>query len=106
MAQGRFEIAAFDIAAVVAALIGAISGSLGGNIISDCLRRKNEKDLLRKTITDRHLLQLQESIESLWFRFGTIKDYTGWNLRLELVEKISILEKRLSKFRVRRIPAY
>jgi hypothetical protein len=62
---------------VIAALIGAISGSLGGNIISDWLRRRNEKDLLRKTITDRYLLQLQDSIESLWFRLDSIKGRGG-----------------------------
>jgi hypothetical protein len=67
----------FDVSSVVAALIGAISGSFGGNVISDWLRRKNEKDLLRKTINDRYLLQLQDSVESLWLRLDNIRNRSG-----------------------------
>lgn len=80
-----------DISSVIAALIGAISGSLGGNVVTDWLRRKNEKDVLRKTISERYLLQLQDSVESLWFRLDNIRDKGGRQVMQNLYYEESTL---------------
>ena len=58
-------------------MIGAVSGSFGGNLISDYLRKRSERENIRKNIINTYLIQLQDAIESLWFRFYNIKDRGG-----------------------------
>lgn len=58
-------------------LIGAISGSLGGNIISNYLKERNEKESKRRFIIDMYLIQLQDFTEALWHRFNNIKNKGG-----------------------------
>lgn len=41
---------------VFAAVIGALSGSFGGNLVSDWLKKKAEKDKLRKDLIDKYLI--------------------------------------------------
>ena len=59
------------------ALIGAISGSFGGNIISNHLKEKNERESKRRYIIDTYLIQLQDFTEALWHRFNNIKNKGG-----------------------------
>ena len=67
----------FDILTILPALIGAISGSLGGNIVTDGLKKKGEKDKLRKEITDKYLIQFQYSIQSFVNRLYNIQERAG-----------------------------
>ena len=59
------------------ALIGAIGGSLGGNLLTDWLSRKTEREKISKNITDKYLIQLQYSLESLYFRLYNMKEAGG-----------------------------
>ncbi len=65
------------VAYVLPALIGAISGSIGGNFLSDWLARKSEREKIRRELVDGYLIQLQDSLESLWFRIDNIKNRDG-----------------------------
>lgn len=65
------------IANVLPALIGAVSGSIGGNFLSDWLARKSEREKIRRELVDGYLIQLQDSLESLWFRIDNIKNRDG-----------------------------
>ena len=62
---------------LIGALIGALSGSLGGNLTTDWLSRRSEKELARKNIVDKYLIQLQYSIQDLLYRLHNIKDEGG-----------------------------
>jgi hypothetical protein len=62
---------------VIPALIGAISGSVGGNFLSDWLSRRSEKHKHRRELVDKYLIQLQDNLESLWFRVNNIKNRDG-----------------------------
>lgn len=62
---------------VLPALIGAIGGSIGGNFLSDWLARRTDKQKLRRELVDKYLIQLQDSLESLWFRLDNIKNRDG-----------------------------
>src|SRR4051812_38614378 len=64
----------FDIAIILPALIGAISGSLGGNLMTDWLKKKGEKEKLRKEIIDKYLIQFQYCIHSFVNRLYNIKE--------------------------------
>jgi hypothetical protein len=37
-------------------LMGALSGSFGGNFVNDWLKKRAEKDKLRKDLTDKYLI--------------------------------------------------
>jgi hypothetical protein len=67
----------FDIAIILPALIGAISGSLGGNLMTDWLKKKGEKEKLRKEIIDKYLIQFQYCIQSFVNRLYNIKERSG-----------------------------
>jgi hypothetical protein len=59
------------------ALIGAITGSIGGNFLSFWLTRKAERQTLRRELVDKYLIQLQDSLESLWFRLDNMTNRDG-----------------------------
>jgi hypothetical protein len=67
----------FDLTIILPALIGAISGSLGGNFVTDWLKRKGEKEKLRKEIIDKYLIQFQYCIQSFVNRLYNIKERSG-----------------------------
>ena len=67
----------FNFVSILPALIGAISGSFGGNVITDWLRHREEKERLRENITNKYLIQLQYAVESLWFRFYNMRSRGG-----------------------------
>jgi hypothetical protein len=62
---------------VVPALIGALTGSIGGNFLSYWLARRSEKQKLRLELVHKYLIQLQDSLVSLWFRFDNINYRDG-----------------------------
>jgi hypothetical protein len=57
-----------DGATIIAALIGAVIGSLGAKLVEELLRRRAEKLSLEHTLINQYLLQLEDAIESLWYR--------------------------------------
>jgi hypothetical protein len=76
------------VATIIAALIGAGIGSIGAEILKDRLRREAEKrneQLQREAeirraqekLVQRYLLQLQDAIESLWYRLDNVKNRGG-----------------------------
>jgi hypothetical protein len=62
---------------VIAAVIGALSGSFGANFVSDWLRKRGEKDRLRKDLIDKYLIQLQYVIQSFSNRLYNMKNRGG-----------------------------
>jgi hypothetical protein len=62
---------------ILPALIGALSGSFGGNFVSDWLKKRAEKDKLRKDLTDKYLIQLQYIIQSFSSRLYNMKNRGG-----------------------------
>ena len=59
---------------ILPALIGALSGSFGGNFVSDWLKKRAEKDKLRKDLTDKYLIQLQYIVQSFSNRLSNMKN--------------------------------
>jgi hypothetical protein len=51
--------------------------SVGTALISEWLKQKAEKVTLQQSLTNRYLLQLQDAIESLWYRLDNIKNKGG-----------------------------
>jgi hypothetical protein len=56
------------VATLVGALIGALIGSIGTAIVTHWLALRQEKKRTREELVQRHLFQLQDAIESLWYR--------------------------------------
>jgi hypothetical protein len=75
----------------VPALIGAISGAIGGNVLTDWFARRREKEMLRRELVDKYLIQLQDSLESLWFRLDNIKNRDGLQKMTDLYYEESTL---------------
>jgi hypothetical protein len=63
--------------ALIAALIGALSGSVVANLVTESFRRRSEKELFRKNIVDKYLIQLQYAVQDLLYRLHNIKDKGG-----------------------------
>jgi hypothetical protein len=57
---------------LLAALIGAGIGSIGAVIAADWRRRKAETAERREALVQRYLFQLQDSVESLWYRLDNL----------------------------------
>ena len=50
---------------IAAALIGAVMGSLGAEWLRHCLQRRTAMETARLEVAQRHLILLQDAIESL-----------------------------------------
>jgi hypothetical protein len=62
---------------LLAALIGAGVGSIGAVIAADWRKRQAELSERREALVQRYLFQLQESIESLWYRLENLARRSG-----------------------------
>lgn len=62
---------------IVAALIGSLIGSVGVVFVTHWLQRKSEKSQSHENMVQRYLLQLQDSVESLWYRCHNLKNRGG-----------------------------
>jgi hypothetical protein len=60
------------LASLLAALIGASIGSIGAVIAADWRKRKAETSQRREELVQRYLFQLQDSVESLWYRLDNL----------------------------------
>jgi hypothetical protein len=60
------------LASLLAALIGAGVGSIGAVIAADWHKRRAEMTERRQALVQRYLFQLQDSIESLWYRLDNL----------------------------------
>jgi hypothetical protein len=62
---------------IISALIGAVIGSIGSAVVTNLLTSRTEKKRSYENLVQRYLLQLQDSVESIWFRFVNIKQRGG-----------------------------
>jgi hypothetical protein len=62
---------------IVTAIIGAVSGSIGTTLLNDWRKRKTERLFLHENLIHRYLLQVQDVVESLWYRFDNVKNRGG-----------------------------
>jgi len=60
------------IATIAAALLGGVIGSLGAQWLGERYRRDQSRQATRRAVAVRHLVQLQDALESLWFRIHNI----------------------------------
>jgi hypothetical protein len=65
------------VAIILPALIGALSGSFGGNFVSNWLKKREEKDRIRKDLTNKYLIQLQYIVQSFYYRLYNMKVNSG-----------------------------
>jgi hypothetical protein len=65
------------IASLLAALVGATIGSVGAVVIQSWLSAKSERRRQREAVVQRYLYQLQDSVESLWYRLKNLTDFGG-----------------------------
>ena len=56
-------------ATIIAALLGAGIGSLGAQILGEQSRKQQLIEATKRDVAVHHLMQLQDALESLWFRF-------------------------------------
>jgi hypothetical protein len=61
---------------VLAALIGAVIGSVGAVFVQHWLTRQTEESHRRQILAQRYLFQLQDALETLWYRLNNLA-YTG-----------------------------
>jgi hypothetical protein len=54
------------------ALIGALIGSIGAVFVSHLLTMRREENRAREELVQRHLFQLQDATESLWYRLHNL----------------------------------
>jgi hypothetical protein len=57
---------------VIASLIGAILGSLGGQWLRYRFQVRAEETRTRRDVAQKHLIQLQDAMESLYFRLSNL----------------------------------
>jgi hypothetical protein len=72
------------LATLVAALIGASIGSIGAVLVADWRKARTEAAERREALTQRYLFQLQDAVESLWFR---LKNLTAEGGRLVMEDE-------------------
>jgi hypothetical protein len=65
------------LATVVAALIGAALGSIGAVVVQSWMEQGRESERIKDALVERHLLALQEAVESLWYRLKNVADEGG-----------------------------
>ena len=92
-----------DITIIVSALIGAVGGSLGASFINDFLRRRAERTYLHEGLVNRYLLQLQDAIESLWYRLDNTSGIGGQELMEDSYYEVSTLYALACVFAFKRI---
>lgn len=66
-----------EISTIMAALIGAVFGSLGGVYLTHLLAQRAVSNDRRRRIVQLYLLQLQDAVQSLWFRFDNLSNRQG-----------------------------
>lgn len=66
-----------DLITILSALVGAVIGSIGSTIISNLLSSRTEKRQSYQSLVQKYLLHLQDSVESLLYRFQNIKQRGG-----------------------------
>jgi hypothetical protein len=66
-----------SLATLIAALIGASVGSLGAVYLSARMKREDETTERREALVQRYLFQLQDSVESLWYRLKNLAHESG-----------------------------
>jgi hypothetical protein len=66
-----------EVVTVLAALIGAVVGSLGAVLLQERHRRSAKETERRRELVRRHLYQLQDATESLWFRLDNLRRRGG-----------------------------
>lgn len=59
-------------ATLLAALIGGLIGSVGAAVVTHWLTLRREEEGTRKELVQRHLFQLQDATESLWYRLHNL----------------------------------
>jgi hypothetical protein len=82
---------AFKMEAILGAFIGAVIGSLGTVLLENWLRYRRELYERENQLVERYLLQLQNSLESLYYRFTNISKLGGRKLMSEQYYNISTL---------------
>jgi hypothetical protein len=60
------------LATIVAALLGGVIGSLGAQWLGERYRQNQAIEATRRDVAVRHLVQLQDALESLWFRIDNL----------------------------------
>lgn len=60
------------LATIIAALLGGVIGSLGAQWLGERYRQNQTIDATRRDVAVRHLVQLQDALESLWFRIDNL----------------------------------
>src|SRR5919109_4512040 len=65
------------LASLIAALLGASVGSIGAVLASDWRKRKAELLERREAVVQRHLYQLQDAAEALWYRLKNLLEEGG-----------------------------
>jgi hypothetical protein len=65
------------IATIVAALLGGVLGSLGAQWLGERYRQNQTIESTRRDVAVRHLVQLQDALESLWFRIDNLANRGG-----------------------------
>ena len=68
------------LATVIASLIGAVFGSLGGQWLRYRFQMRAEEARTRRDVAQRHLIQLQDAMESLYFRLANLATDTERDL--------------------------
>jgi hypothetical protein len=68
------------LATVVASLIGAVLGSLGAQWLRNRFQAQSELTRTRRDVAQRHLIQLQDAMESLYFRLANLAINADRNL--------------------------
>jgi hypothetical protein len=75
-------------------LIGAIAGAISAavlRLLDDIIRRRGERDRERQELIGRYLLQLQDSVESLWYRLNNLANRLGGKIVSDQYFKMSML---------------
>jgi hypothetical protein len=60
------------LATIVAALVGGVIGSLGAQWLGERYRQTQAREAIQRDVAVRHLVQLQDALESLWFRIDNL----------------------------------
>ena len=76
---------------ISSALIGAVIGSVGATFISNWLSRRGDKQRAYENVVQKYLLQLQDAVDSLWWRLHNLRDMGGRNVMEDSYYEISTL---------------
>lgn len=73
------------------ALIGAVIGSVGATFMSNWLSRRGDKQRQYENVVQKYLLQLQDAVDSLWFRLYNLRNMGGRNVMEDSYFEVSTL---------------